>query len=265
MSSKKFLLGAVVLAALGAVGMFGAVVSADHSWGGYHWARSANPLALSLGDNVSAVWDGSLALASSDWNVSEVLDTVVVAGGTNATKGKNTPKNCVPTLGRAEICSAKYGYNGWLGVAQIWASGDHIVQSTVKLNDTYFSTAKYNKPEWRNFVMCQEIGHAFGLDHQDENFSNPNLGTCMDYTSDPSTNQHPNQHDYDQLEAIYAHLDAATSAPAAVAGASGVVPPGHAVAEWGTAIRHSADGKPSRYVRDLGNGNKIFTFVIWAR
>ena len=59
--------------------------------------------------------------------------------------------------------------------------------------------------------MCQEVGHTLGLDHQDENFDNPNLGTCMDYTSDPGTNQHPNQHDYDELEAIYAHLDTTTT------------------------------------------------------
>ena len=59
-------------------------------------------------------------------------------------------------------------------------------------------------------MICQEIAHDFGLDHQDENFSNPNLGTCMDYTSDPEgppSNEHPNQHDYDQLESIYSHLD----------------------------------------------------------
>ena len=49
-------------------------------------------------------------------------------------------------------------------------------------------------------VMCQEVGHDFGLDHQDENFNNPNLGTCMDYTNDPSTNQHPNAHDYEELD-----------------------------------------------------------------
>jgi hypothetical protein len=30
-----------------------------------------------------------------------------------------------------------------------------------------------------------------------ETFDNPILGTCMDYTSDPTTNQHPNRHDYD--------------------------------------------------------------------
>jgi len=33
--------------------------------------------------------------------------------------------------------------------------------------------------------MCQELGHDFWLDRQDETFDTPNLGTCMDYTSDP--------------------------------------------------------------------------------
>ena len=69
----------------------------------------------------------------------------------------------------------------------------------MKLNDTYFNTSTYNTEAWRNLVSCQEVGHTFGLDHQDENFNNPNLGTCMDYTNDPSSNQHPNQHDYDHL------------------------------------------------------------------
>lgn len=62
--------------------------------------------------------------------------------------------------------------------------------------------------------MCQEIAHDFGLDHQDENFSNQNLGSCMDYTNDPDgggaygpSNERPNQHDFDQLVSIYAHAD----------------------------------------------------------
>ena len=56
--------------------------------------------------------------------------------------------------------------------------------------------------------MCQEIAHDFGLDHQDENFDNPNLGSCMDYTSDPDgppSNEHPNSHDFQQIAAIYSH------------------------------------------------------------
>ena len=45
--------------------------------------------------------------------------------------------------------------------------------------------AQYNTPAYRRFVTCQELGHDFGLDHQDEVFDNPNLGSCMDYTNDP--------------------------------------------------------------------------------
>ena len=84
-----------------------------------------------------------------------------------------------------------------------------------ELNDTYFNTSTYNTTAWRNLVSCQEVGHTLGLDHQDENFNNANLGTCMDYTNNPGTNQHPNQHDYDQLVTIYSHLDSTTTVGAA--------------------------------------------------
>ena len=109
--------------------------------------------------------------------------------------------NCKPTVGRIEVCNGNYGNNGWLGIAQIWITGGvHITQATTKLNDTYFNTPTYNTPAWRQLVVCQEVGHNFGLGHQDENFDNVNLNTCMDYTSDPASNQHPNNHDYWQLD-----------------------------------------------------------------
>jgi hypothetical protein len=108
------------------------VVSAHHSWSDYHWARTANPFTIKMGNNVSSDWQTALTNASSDWNTSTVLNTQIVAGGTR-------PRNCRPTSGRDEICSAKYGNTGWLGLAQIWlTTGDHIVQGVVKLNDTYF-------------------------------------------------------------------------------------------------------------------------------
>lgn len=257
---------------IGGILTFGGVailsVEATHSWGGYHFARTANPFTLQLGDNVSPAWDAYLAAASSDWTASAVLDTSLAVGGTNASKGRNTPKNCLPTSGRVEVCSFKYGNNGWLGIASIWANGSHITQGTVKMNDTYFNTATYNTPAWRNLVMCQEIGHTFGLNHQDENFSNPNLGTCMDYTSDPSTNQHPNLHDYEQLEAIYAHLDGtATSSAVASNGKPALVGQDTDLnnpSAWGKAVKQDAHGNDSLFVRDLGNDEKVFTFVIWA-
>ncbi len=235
--------------------------SADHSWGNYHWARTANPFMLKLGDNVSSQWDAHLATTSADWSASSVLDTTIVSGGTN-------PKNCKAVSGRVEVCNGKYGKNGWLGIASIWASGDHIAKGTVRVNDTYFNTAKYNTPAWRNLVMCQEVGHTLGLDHQDEAFDNANLGTCMDYTSDPSSNQHPNPHDYDQLATIYAHLDTFTTLLSTVTGSPALAKNDDIDTanpkEWGKEVRKDKKGKGSLYERDLGKGGKIFTFVVWA-
>ncbi len=260
---KKIIIAASVVVG---VALTAGLASANHSWGGYHWARTANPLALKLGDNVTAAWDGVLASASTDWSVSDVLNTTVVAGQSN-------PKNCKATSGRVEVCNSKYGNNGWLGIASIWASGTHITQGTVKLNDTYFATPKYNTAAWRQMVVCQEIGHTFGLDHQDENFTNINLGTCMDYTNDPTglagtngtlANLQPNAHDYDELDTIYSHLDTTNTAFSSTKNAAPAEVNTSEPGEWGKLVRNSKDGRGALYQRDLGKGEKLFTFVVWA-
>lgn len=116
--------------------------------------------------------------------------------------------------------------------------------------------------------MCQEVGHIFGLDHQDIIHDNLNLGTCMDYTNDPDgalysqlSNLHPNQHDYDELEIIYAHLDTTTTVGQTLpqGAANGDF---HSRADWGKQIRDN--GHVGVYEQDFGNGNKLDTFVIWA-
>lgn len=251
----------VVLAGVLVTTGFGLVPVADanHSWGGYHWARTFNPFQLGTGDNVSSTWDAHLDQAISDWNLSSVLDLVKESGRTR-------PKTCKPTSGRIQVCNASYGNNGWLGIAQIWISGSHITQGVAKMNDTYFSKAPYNSPAWRSLVMCQELAHDFGLDHQDENFSNSNLGSCMDYTSDPDgppSNEHPNQHDYDQIASIYGHVDS-FSTVGSTSAAQGANADVHRQDQWGQARRYDSRGRPSVYERDFGGGRKVVTFVIWA-
>jgi hypothetical protein len=268
------LLGALVissaLAALIALVAFSSDAQANHSWGNYHWARTSNPFNLPLGDNVTLAWDSYLGTTATDWSASSVLDTTIVAG-------KTSRSNCRPSSGRVEVCNYRYGSNGWLGVAQIWVNGSHIVQGTTKVNDTYFKREKYTTPAWRNMVMCQEVGHTFGLDHQNENFNNTNLGTCMDYTNDPSgtlgtngtlSNEHPNAHDYEQLEAIYTHTDLKTTVGSTSAVTT--MPPAanqgnlNSRAEWGRKIHESPNGQLELYERDFGGGKKMFTFVIRA-
>lgn len=273
--NKKFvpiLLAGALLLLMAAVP---SLVKADHSWGNYHWARASNPVGLDVGDNVDSTWDGHLDVAVSDWNRSSVLDLAVAAG---MAKGK-----CRPTEGRIEVCNDFYGNNGWLGVAQIWVSGDHITQATTKVNDTYFSSPPYNTDTWRQLVMCQELGHDFGLAHQNEDFGTDETNSCMEYTSEPQGNEHPDNHDYQQLEDIYAHLDGGSGDDGGddggdncppngngnkpgCGGNNGVFGPGsgelHSQKEWGQLVREQ--GRTAVYVRDFGGGNRVVTFVIWA-
>lgn len=239
-----------------------ATASADHSWNGYHWPRTENPLKLDLGDAVGSAWDAHLGTASTDWSNSSVLDTMVVP--TSVTN----PKSCKAKAGRVEVCSAEYGFNGWLGLAQIWVDGKHIEKGVAKLNDSYFNTSTYGTPAWRLMVMCQEVGHTFGLDHQDEDFNNGNLGTCMDYTSDPDgppSNEHPNEHDYDQLEEIYTHLDVSSTESTPPSGkGSGGKGKGADGSDWGRRVAVSNGGHTSVHVLELGGGRRIVTFVLWA-
>ena len=262
------------------LGMFFIVgtASAGHAWGKYHWDIStdqsiASP--LELVDNLTTLaWDSSLTGASADWNLS-VLKNQVALGASNV--------NCDPTSGKVEVCNAEYGNNGWLGIASIWVTrgkSKHIVQGVVKVNDTYFDTPQYDTQAWRNFVMCQEVGHTFGLDHQDEDFSNANLGTCMDYTSDPDgtilnqlDNQHPNLHDYDMMIDIYAHLnstDDGGTKPGKGNGKGKKLGVGQNIdlnnpSSWGRAIKQDAQGNNSVFERDLGNGQVLITHVIWIK
>src|SRR5688572_22570206 len=94
-------------------------LSANHAWGSYHWARTANPFTLAVGDNVTSAWDSYLNTAITDWSASTVLNLTKVPGGSQS-------RNCKGTNGRIEVCNGSYGNNGWLGVARISVGGTHI-------------------------------------------------------------------------------------------------------------------------------------------
>jgi hypothetical protein len=254
---------------------------ANHSWGGYHWARTSNPFTLKLYDNITANWEPYLSTAVGDWNKSTVLDYNV-----QWQSPLSNVKRCTSASGVVEICNAKYGQNGWLGIAGISISGTHITKGYTKLNDTYFAMAQYNTPAWRQMVTCQEIAHDFGLDHQDETFDNVNLGTCMDYTNDPDggaggasntdpSNEHPNQHDYDEISIIYQHLDSTTTIASAIDVVAQSLTRPSTMAEilsdagqWGTPIHWDAQGRPNVFALVTGRnaaGELEFdlTHVLW--
>jgi hypothetical protein len=266
------LVGGVALAAL-------TPALATHSWGGYHWAGNGANITLKVNKAITSQWTTSVGTAISDWDASTEFTLIQRTASVSA-------KRCSPIAGQILVCNAAYGQRGWLGIASIWLSNGHIVQATTKLNDSYHNFAPYNSPGWRALVACQEIGHDFGLDHQDETFNNVNLGTCMDYTNAPDggvvggfnygpANRHPNKHDYDELNIIYSHDDGYTSATAStnfgVRQVGKASPPpisaagsGDSPAEWGRAIRRDAQGRPDVFQKDLAPGHSVLTHVFWA-
>lgn len=175
---------------------------AQHSWNNYHWARTSTAFTLQVVDSVTVDWDYQLNESLAQWSSSSVLSTAIISSDAS-TKAR---KRCRMVKGQMRVCSAAYGQNGWLGMATIGLDvNGHIDRGTAKVNDSY---DWYWTFEEKNHVMCQEIGHIFGLGHTSTDGSSQQ--TCMDYSTNPAS-QWPNQHDYDQLIAMYGHLDSYNS------------------------------------------------------
>lgn len=243
------------------------ITHAAHSWGSYHWARTANPFTLKLGDNLTTSdWKAKLAQTSQDWNSPQVFSTTsplltaIVAG--------RSGKRCAMVAGTAQVCNGSYGKNGWLGLATInITGGTHITQGSAKMNDTYFSTTTYNNPNEKLHVMCQEIAHIFGLGHTSEDGSSQN--TCMDYFSNTGANAtstlstKPNLHDFDQLNLIYSHLDSTTTV-SATAALVGSAEPSDDPKNWGQLKKQSKNGRSSTYEKQNADGTQTITHVFWT-
>ena len=275
-------IGLAACVALGAI----APASANHWWGGYRWASTTpGKLAVRVNVAVDSAWAPYVAASIRDWEtpaVGGVADVLTLPNGTvNVDRRK-----CNPISGQVLVCNYAYGKRGWLGIASIWTDGNgRIVQGTTKLNDSYYgANSSYNTPGFRALVACQEVGHDFGLAHQNENFTNANVGSCMDYTNNPDgggtngtlSNRRPNTHDYDQLATIYADADSYNSATTGVttnfgirqvgqnASAAHREGAGDSPAEWGSAVHHDGEGRPDQFVRRYSDGTQMITHVLWA-
>ncbi len=252
-----------------ALGVLVNIASATHSWGGYHWARMTPQFTLKLGNNVSSAWQPQLSQASLDWNsptsfgaASTPLLTAIVAGQSN--------RRCSMVPGTTQVCNSTYGNNGWLGLATISISGGtHITQGSAKMNDTYFNTSTYNNANEKQHVMCQEIAHTFGLDHQSTDGSTQN--SCMDYFSNTGANAgstqstRPNAHDFDQLAIIYQHLDSTTTVATSSATKPSAADEGNDDPNsWGKLMSQSNNGRSSTYEGFNRDGSKTATHVYWT-
>jgi hypothetical protein len=274
MAKTRYAPAAALAVALTAA--FATTLHGDHAWGPYHWARTTRTFTLTVVNSTTGPWHAYVSMALADWSRSGIIGFEEVAGSTQ----NGERRQCRPPAGQVRICNLEYGFNGWLGVAGITVDGEgHIHSAYTKLNDTYFNAGYYNTGDWRQSVACQELGQDLGLDHQDEDFDNVTLETCMDYQDPPWP--FPNAHDYEQLVTIYEHMDAydsfVPSGPAAVDGGSGAgtcnAPPGrgcnkatvgqsNSPSGWGISLGRR--GARERFIRIEPDGTRHLTHVTWA-
>lgn len=265
-----------LIAALAAASLTSAAL-ADHSWSDYHWARTTSSFDLILINSTTSEWDSYVSAAVSDWSSSSVFNFVEDINGDTR---KKTRRQCKGGDGTVRICNLAYGNTGWLGIAGISLdSSGHIYTGYTKMNDTYFSSGYYDTPDWRQSVTCQELGHNVGLGHQDEDFNNDSLKSCMDYQDPPWPS--PNKHDYDMLEVIYGHTDSYNSYAGADdgggddggGGGNGCnAPPGKGCNKsdvgnngdigWGASIGRR--NNVETFVRIDPDGTMHITFVTWV-
>ena len=252
---------------------------ADHAWSNYHWARTTASFDLTVVNSTTSDWDDYVSAAVADWSVptGPNPDMLNLVEDTDGSTSSRVRRQCKGPNGKVRICNLAYGFNGWLGIAGITLDADgHITKGYTKLNDSYFSADYYNNPAWKQSVTCQELGHNIGLGHQDEDFNNESLYSCMDYQDPP--HEYPDDHDYQELASIYSHTDGydSYSGGSDSGGDSGGVcnaPPGKGCNKagladsnrdigWGVSIGRR--GHSETFMRIDPDGTRHITHVLWV-
>lgn len=203
------------------------------------WRNKGQGLELTLINALDVSWNEYFYQAVDDWD-----------GGTpdslKLTTQTGTPDSvCRAETGFLKVCNGDYGATNWRGINKVLLENNFIYASAARMNEFYFSgTDTYQ----RQYTMCHEIGHGFGLPHSDENFYNKDLGNCMDYTNNPENNMAPDDTNYIFLADLYGSFDGTYTSPPEPVG--GTVEASEAVPKIdtgnSTVSEHEPDKKPAK-------------------
>jgi hypothetical protein len=198
----------ILLIAVAMLLLSAATALANNTWNGYHWADEPHngSITLTVVNDLTA-YGPEYAAALDDWDSSNgplTWGPEDPAARPAACDNDASETAGIEIKGEIHVCNKEYSKNGWLGLARIWLAPDgHIEAGVALMNDSYLleTGSVYNDSNAWQHVLCQEIGHTIGLDHQ----ASPKKQSCMNDRwglTNPSF-VGPNQHDYDTLNEIY--------------------------------------------------------------
>ncbi|KAI2512283.1 hypothetical protein MHU86_2159 [Fragilaria crotonensis] len=134
------------------------------------WNNKGAGLQLEVLNALESKWDALFSVAIKNWD-SGNPDALTLS-----VSKVSVDKDCSQVTGKLKVCNGDYGDTKWRGINQVIISNGFIVSSSARLNEFYLATADESQ---RQYTICHEIGHGFGLPHTDENFYNADLGNCM--------------------------------------------------------------------------------------
>jgi hypothetical protein len=121
------------------------------------WKNKNKGLTLKIRNSLSSDWNEYFVQAVSDWNAAPALDL--------STEDSAEDPDCVRARGIMKVCNAAYGKLGWTGLNEVYYEGSFIAASVAKMNESYLGERGTSTAE-KQYVMCHEIGHGFGLPHR---------------------------------------------------------------------------------------------------
>jgi hypothetical protein len=156
------------------------------------WANGGNGLSLKILNALDDEWQPLWESVISDWRESQALRLTV--------ERVTVDHSCARVQGVMKVCNANLGDTGYLGYNELETVGDVIVSSVAFMNEYYLYNADYER---KQYTLCHELGHGFGLSHTDVNPYNQDTGDCMDYTVSPENNLDPGQYNFERLASMY--------------------------------------------------------------
>ena len=165
------------------------------------WNTRGRGLTLTIANALDERWHGYFNLAVQQWDNGDP-DALTLSSTT-----RSYEYECEPERSLLKVCNGDYGNEPWRGINKILLSNGYIIASAARMNEYHLARSSDDQ---KQYTMCHEIGHGFGLPHTDENFNNRDLGNCMDYTSNPRANKQPSVDNFNFLVQLYGTVDGST-------------------------------------------------------